>query len=178
MGTERLPTRGKFVDNGLVELFIETIDQLIADMGRSVTIYLPPSTSGCPNCKMGFDESSQGVYNSGNPFSLNGPYNKPFPQGGLCPVCKGSHEIKTAKTCTYTALIQRAPEDLQTDATGRKIDPQNVYLTKMKLVAFEDLRIAEQALIDGVLCVPIREPVKTGLRDLAYVRQWWMRQDR
>ena len=101
MGIEQLPPRGKFVDDGLVDLFISTIDQLIADMGRPVIIYLPAATSGCPNCKMGFDETSQGVYLPGNPFTLNGPYNKPFALGGICPVCKGSHEIRTAKTSTY-----------------------------------------------------------------------------
>jgi len=178
MGIENLPIPGTFVDDNIVNLYKSTINALISDMGRKVTLYLPPVGSGCPNCKMGFDGSSQGLYNFINPFTLGGAFNKPFPQGGICSVCKGTHEIKTAKTSIYTALISRDPEELDFKAFGKNFDRNNVYRTKMQIVAFEDLKIAEKALIDGLLCVPIRTPMKRGIRDLAFVQAWWRQMDK
>ena len=178
MGQEILPPPGLFVDDALVELFVSTIDQLISDMGRKVTLFLPASTSGCPNCKLGFDGSSQGVYNNTNPFTLGGAYNKPFPQGGICPVCKGTHEIKTPRTVQYTALISKDPKDLDYKAFGKAFENNNVYRTKMQIVALEDIKIAEKALIDGDMCVPIRNPIRRGLRDLKYAQQWWKKMDK
>lgn len=177
MGIESLPPAGRFVDDNLVGLYQDSISQLIADLGRPVILYLPASTSGCPNCYMGPDFSSQGIYDNANPFGLNGPLNKPFPTGAPCPVCFGTHQIKTANSTQYKALIQRNPKDLKYSAIGKEIISDNVYLTKMQIVAFEDIKIAEKALIDGEVCVPIRSPIKTGLRDLAYVRQFWERVD-
>jgi len=177
MGKENLPAPGFYVDNDLAQLFSDTIDQLISDMGRNVTLYLPPISSGCPNCLMGFDNSSQGIYNTSNPYGP-GPYNKQFPDGGICPVCKGTHEIRTAKTATYKALISRDPRDKEFSAIGKEFERNNIYRTKMQIVAYEDLKIAEKALIDGDMCVPIRDPIRRGLRDLKYVQVWWRKMDK
>lgn len=168
---ENLPVAGYYVDANLKELFVSNINQLISDLGRTVTLYMTPSASGCSNCGIGPRATSDGIYNSSNPFVLNGPYNKPFARGGVCPVCKGTHKILTEVTVAYTATIGRAPKDIDYDALG--INPTNVYKTKMVLSAFDDVRRCEKAMIDGELCVRLQDPIKTGLKDLAYVRCVW-----
>lgn len=177
MGDQQLPVPGRFVDNNLVNLYGESIDQLISDFGRNVILYLPPAESGCPNCEQGFDGSSQGVPQASNPFPVGSPFNQGFGGGGLCPVCKGTHKIITPQSITYKLNIQRAPRDFEYTQYGKDFDPGNVIKLKGKLATFEDMVIAEKALIDGDLYVPIRHPVKTGLRDLRYVQSWWMRQE-
>lgn len=177
MGQENLPTPGLFVDDNLVNLYGTSIDQLISDLGNPITLYLPPVGSGCPNCLAGFDGSSKGIYDNTNPFPLNGQYHRPFPTNGLCPVCKGTHKIYTSNTVQYTALIKAAPKDLDYTAYGKGILPQNTYRTKTKLVAFDDIKIAEKALIDGEICTRLMDPVKKGLRDRRYAVCWWQRLD-
>ena len=168
---ESLPPAGKFVDDSLKTLFKETIDQVIADLGRTVTLYFSPSASGCPNCFAGPDGSSNGLYDGANPFPLGGAFNKPFPTGGRCPVCKTSHKILTEQSKDYTANIGRAPKD--SDFTQEGTSPENVVTTKMQIVAFDDIKRSKKALIDGELYVLLRDPIKTGLQNLDYVRAFW-----
>lgn len=168
---ESLPSAGKFVDDSLKTLFKETIDQIIADLGRSVTLFFQPSSSGCSNCGMGPDGSSNGIYNSSNPFALGGPLHKPFPNFGVCPVCIGDHKIKTQQSTTYTSTVGRAPKDLDFSQEGTF--PENVVITKMQIVAFDDIKRTIKAKIDGEFYTRLRDPVKTGLKDLSHVRTFW-----
>lgn len=172
---ENLPSTNKYVTDALKDLFVETIDQLIVDLGRTITLYFEPSASGCPNCGMGPDGKSNGVYNASNPFPLNEQYHRVFPDGSICPICRGSHKILTEQSQNYTALINRAPKDLDYEAIGAI--PQNVYTTKCQVVAYDDIKRAKFAIIDGERCVRIRMPTKTGLKDLKYVKGWWKRED-
>jgi hypothetical protein len=172
MGNENLPVAGKYVTDSLVTLYQSTINQLISDMSRQITVYMEPVASGCPNCTVGFEEESTADVAVSNPF-IGSPYNRPFPADSICPVCQGTHQIETVNSQNYSALIQRTPKDLNYQQYGVADDPKNVYRTKTVLVSYEDIKNAKKCLIDGVMCVPIREPVKTGLRDLAYVRAWW-----
>ncbi len=177
MADQALPPAGAFVDDALVALYGETIDQLIADFGRFVTLYLLPSTSGCPNCEQGFDGSSQGVTQVSNPFPIGSPFNRGFPDGGLCPVCNGTHKIVTPRSVTYKTSIQRTPQDFDYNQWGKDFDPGNVIRLKNKLATFDDIKQAKKALVDGDLYKPLRYPIKTGLRDLRYVQHVWMRVD-
>jgi hypothetical protein len=173
MGDQNLPSPGLFIDDNLVTLYGETIDQIISDLGRDVTFYLPPSESGCPNCEPGFDGSSQGVTQSPNPFPLGSPFNKSFPTGGFCPVCNGTHKILVPVVRTYQSSIQRNPKDFDYEQYGIDFQTANVMKLKNRLTIFEDVKNAEKVLIDGDIYVPIRHPIKTGLRDLRYVQSWW-----
>jgi hypothetical protein len=177
MGQESLPTPGLFVDADILSLYQENVDQVIADLGRQITIYLPPSTSGCPNCFAGFDGASNGEYDNTNSNPINGGLHKPFPDGGVCPVCKGSHKIFTTRTAQYTATIGRDTKDIFFDQSGKQIEPQNVYRTKTVLASFEDIKNSTKMRIDGETCIRIRDPIKTGLQELRYVNAWWQRID-
>lgn len=175
---QQLPTPGAFVDDNLVNLYGTTIDQLISDFGRFVTIHSPPQESGCPNCEKGFDGSSQGIPQISNPFPAGSPFNKPFATGGFCPVCNGTHKILTPLICSIKLSIQRAPKDFEYTQYGKNFDPGNVVKLKGKLVTFELMKTATKAIVDGDTYTPIRYPIKTGLRDLRYVQSWWMRIDK
>ena len=172
---ESLPDAGKYVDDSLKSLFRETIDQLIADLGRTVKLYFEPAASGCPNCFAGIDGRSNGRYDNSNPYTVGHKWHRPFANGTICPVCRGTHKIKEENSANYTATIQRAPKELNYNALGAQ--PTNVYKTKMVIEAYNDLLRTKKALIDGVLCVRIYEPVKTGLKDLRYVRCYWQAVD-
>jgi hypothetical protein len=172
---ESLPSPEKYVDSALKTLFRETIDQLIADLGRPVKLYFEPSTSGCPNCFAGPDGQSNGRYDNTNPYAMNSNLHRAFADGTICPICRGTHAIKSESSATYTATIQRSPKELNYDALGAH--PTNVYRTKMVIEAYDDLLRVKKALIDGIWCVRIYEPVKTGLKDLRYVRCYWQTVD-
>jgi hypothetical protein len=171
---ENLPINRRYLTSGLEAEFGTVVDQMIKDMGRSVVLYLPPTASGCPNCKPGFDGSSNGIYNASNPFSST-KYNKNFPAGGICPICKGTQNILTAVSVTYTANINHAPKDSDREAPG--IDPANVFKTKMQLCAFHDILSCEKALIDGNICKRIRDPIKRGLGTTKWAMTWWEKID-
>lgn len=178
MADQALPTPGAFVDDALVELYGETIDQLIADFGRFVTFFQPPIKSGCPNCEQGFDGSSQGIVQISNPFPVGSPFNRPFGVGGFCPVCNGTHKIIIPVSIVYKSSIQRTPKEFDYTQWGKDFDPGNVVKLKNKVVTFQDVKIALKVLVDGDLYTPIRFPIKTGLRDLRYVQSLWMRIDK
>ena len=55
---ENLPANRRYLTSGVETIFGTVVDQLIKDMGRTVTLYLPPTASGCPNCKPGLERSS------------------------------------------------------------------------------------------------------------------------
>lgn len=175
---QQLPTPGAFVDDNLVNLYGTTIDQLISDFGREVKFFSAPQESGCPNCEKGFDGSSQGVLQVSNPFPAGSPFNRPFAIGGFCPVCNGTHKIFTEQTCDLQSSIQRAPKDFEYTQYGKDFDPGNVVKLKNKLVAFELIKTAKKAIVDGDTYTPVRYPIKTGLRDLRYVSSFWMRIDK
>jgi hypothetical protein len=171
---ENLPTPGKFVGPTLKTLFNESIDQLLADLGREITLFFTPSASGCPNCFSAPDGNSNGVYDSNNPFGL-GQFNKPFPDGTKCPVCQGSHKILTTQSANYTALLGRNPEDI--DVTQFGLQPTNVMRTKTQVVAFHDIKRAEKALIEGEIYVRLRDPVLAGLAPPQFTKTFWVKQD-
>jgi hypothetical protein len=175
--SQNLPAPGEYVDDTLVDLFKTTIRQLISDFGRNVKFFLPASTSGCPNCEKGFDGSSQGVTQGSNPYPAGSPFNVAFPTGGICPVCKGTHEIKVPNDVTHKSLIARAPKDFEYTQYGKDFDPRNVIKLKNTIEVFEELKRAGKALIDGDMYTVIGEPIKTGLRDLAFMQSFWMRQN-
>lgn len=168
---ENLPPKGLFVSTELQQEFEQSIDQLIADLGFTIKLIFEPVASGCPNCGRGPDGESDGIYTDlANPFPA-GQFNIPFPDGGQCPVCKGSNKILTESSQTYTALLNYDPDEIDFEPTGR--DPTQVVRTKMQLVAFNDVKRAVKAEIEGEFYGLLREPIRTGLQKRSHVRAWW-----
>ncbi len=168
---ESLPTRGLFLTEEFEEIYIDTVKQLISDFGRTVKLFFKPGFTECPNCFSGPDSKSNGKYDFSNPNPLNGALNKPFPNGGICPVCTGSHKIPIERSVSYTANIYTVSKDSEFLEEG--INPQSVRRTKMVISAFEDLKKTEKALIDGELYVRLRDPIKRGFHSLNFVVCFW-----
>lgn len=172
---EDLPARGLFVSSELQQEFEQSIDQLIADLGYTITLFFQPATSGCPNCGRGPDGKSDGTYtDADNPFPA-GQFNIPFPDGGTCPVCRGSNDILTEQSQTYTALLKYDPEDIDFEQTGK--EPTQIVRTKTQLVAFNDIKRTVKAKIEGEFYVLFRDPIRTGLQSRSHVRAWWQKQE-
>jgi hypothetical protein len=170
---ENLPQRGGFFDENLQQLYEDSIDQLIADLGYTVTLYLPASEADCPNCGTGWDLKSNGVYNTSNPHSDS--RNQFFPAGGTCPVCKGEGKLFTEATVNYTALVKNNPKEWDTSETG--VDKMQVVRLKTRVEALEDVKNAKHCKVEGALYKMIQDPVKTGLQTRTYLVSYWQRMD-
>jgi hypothetical protein len=172
---ENLPAAGAFVDNNLVNLFTDTIEQLMADLGRAITLRLPALTLDCPNC--GWDHIHQ---RSNNIYTANASgttLNKSFPPGQRCPVCRGAGKLQFKRDTTYTALIGKNPNAEEFDYTAYGLVPDIVVRTKTVGTSFSDMEIAQFAIIDGDEYERVTFPQKTGLRDLNFVKVYWKRRN-
>ena len=175
MADQGLPLPGRFVTDGLVNLFQDRIRQLISDLGRDVTLILTPLTLPCPNC--GFDylqQRSNGIY---TPNASGASYDKAFAQGQKCPVCQGKGRLEFQRTITQQSLIGFGPppEEFNYEAYG--LVPTQVVRTKNAIAVLSDLDAAQYAIIDGFECEKIVIPRKTGLRDLAFIVTYWKRRN-
>jgi len=172
-----LPISGKYLTSSLKSLYSNAIQQLISDLGREVTLTLPPSTSGCPNCEfLSVAGRSIGRYDSSNPH-VGKPYNIPFPDGYKCPVCRGEHEIKVKKLGVWRATVVKNPKSLKYEDYG--VLPENVVMTKMVIEAWNDITNCSRARIDGLDYTKLSDPVKIGLgnegSDLKFINCLWKR---
>jgi hypothetical protein len=172
---ESLPPAGAFVDDNLVNLFTETIEQLMADLGRAVTLRLPPLTLDCPNC--GWDHIHQRSSNIYTPNASGVTLDKSFPPGQRCPVCKGQGKLQFKRDTTYTALIGKNPRDDEFDYAAHGLVPSNVVRTKTVGTSFSDMEITQFIIIDDVEYEKVTFPIKTGLRDLNFVKVFWKRRN-
>jgi len=173
--SESLPARGGFFDENLQQLYEDSIDQLIADLGYTVTLNLEPTETECPNCGVGWDLKSDGIYNTSNIHPTSDPRNQYFPAGATCPVCKGSHKLLAESTVQYTALVKNSPKEWDLDATG--INRTSVVRLKTRIEALEDVKNSKSVLVEGSLYKMIQDPVKTGLQTRTYLVSYWQRMD-
>lgn len=172
-----LPVPGKYLTDNLKEQYDDAISQIIADMGREVTIHLQPMESGCPNCDyLSVGGRSRNVYNASNPFPV-GPYNRQFPDSAKCPVCKGTHVINFQRSSVWRATIVKRPEEYEYSVGG--VQPENVALTKMRVEAWDDVKNAIRVTIDGLDYIRLTDPYKRGMgnqpSDLKFVECFWQR---
>jgi hypothetical protein len=172
---ESLPAAGLFVGQAEKDLFNNAIKQLRSDLGVTMTVHFPPTVSGCPNCFIALDGTSNGIYTDAqNPFGL-GQFNKPFPNGGECPVCHGSHDIPTTDSRDILGTLRQwKPKDIVLDPTTK---PENVVRTKTGVDSKNDIKRAVKAFIDGEIVVRIRDPVPAGLAPSQFLTTFWEKQD-
>jgi len=171
MPAEDLPTPGFFVDNDTINLFKESMDQLIADMGQKFTLFLDPIKTNCPNC--GFD-ARRGKSNNVYTTSPAGP--KRFKDGRICPWCKGKGQLFVEQTIQYTGIldptkkgVDKALEDLGMSAT------ENAIRTITVFESFQEIKDASSASIRGEQFKLLAGPVILGLRDDQFVDTIWQK---
>lgn len=168
-----LPTKGLFFDETLQQLYESSIDQLLKDLGYNITLYLEPVSQDCPNCGVGPNGKSDGRYNSSNTNTLNGPLNRFFPAGAICPVCAGQGKLLTENTKDWTALIKYSPEEWDNEETG--IDKTEVVRLKTRIEALSNIKNSVKAKIEGNFYKLEGDPVKKGLQTRTYLSSFWKR---
>lgn len=172
-----LPIAGRYLTDNLKILYSSSIQQLISDLGRVVSLTLSPSTSGCPNCDyLSVGERSVGRYNSDNPY-VGKPYNIPFPDNYKCPVCRSTHEIKIRRSAEWRATIVKSPKNIKYENYGAL--PENVVMTKTVIESWNDIVECSRAHIDGLDYIKLSDPTKIGLgnndNDLKFINCLWKR---
>ena len=172
---ENLPDQGGYFDATLQSLYESSIDQLIADLGYPVVLNLPATETECPNCGVGFDLKSDGIYNVSNIHPTTDARNQYFPAGATCPVCRGSHTLLTEDSITYTALVKYTPNEWDMDATG--INKTEVVRLKTRIEALGEVNRATTMKVEGSLYKLISDPVQTGLQTRTYLKSYWQRID-
>ncbi len=121
------------VDNKTINTYKEVMKQLRKDLGRTITIYCPPTTATCNNCI--YDtrtKTSSGVYKPDTGTQL-------FSEGALCPVCSGHGKIETA----VTKVISHA--------TIRWLDNRDRYFYEEKMGQFQPGWVRIQCTLSEVL---------------------------
>lgn len=175
MADQDLPPSGRFLNDALVNLFQSSLKQLISDLGRTVTFVLTPLRLDCPNCGWDFSLNRSNNIHTSNASGVI--FNKLFPTGGRCPVCKGRGKLDFQRSSVHKSLIGfgPAPEEFDYEVFGLK--PTEVVRLKNGLGIVNDLDKAQFAKIDGIEYEKIAFPRKTGLRDLAFVITYWKRRN-
>ena len=168
-----LPSQGLYFDSTLQGIYEDAINQLIIDLGYVITLYLSPSEQDCPNCLIGPDGRSNGIYDSSNPNTINTSLHRYFPNGATCPVCGGAGKLKTQSTKQWHALIGYNPEEWDMEETG--IDRTEIVRLKTRIEAEGDITSAEKALVEGSLYQLQGDPVKRGLQGRRFLLSFWRR---
>ena len=173
MADQGLPGAGRFVTNAHKTLYQERIRQIIADLGRTVTLSLTPHQVNCPNCGWDYTQSR-----SNNIYTTNASgvtLDKTFPQGTRCPVCKGKGKLEFQRTIDQVSLIGFGPPPEEFDYAEFGLKPTEVVRLKNAIAIILDLEQAQYAKIDGAEYEKIAFPRQTGLGDLAFVTTYWKR---
>jgi hypothetical protein len=82
--------------------FIKYQDAAINEAGRDCTLLYPSQTVDCPNCI--YDPTTQ---RSSNKFKTGGP--RPFPNGTICPVCRGTGKLTQQPTAVIKLELSWNP---------------------------------------------------------------------
>ena len=170
---ESLPTKGKLVSDTVKQVFKDRMDELLVDLGRTITLHLRPTVTDCPNCL--FDsirKRSKNIYNAANPNPA-GPLNKSFARGKRCPVCGSQGVLKTARQVNYTSTISTKFKEREVLEAGIGQLDINAVKTNTVIGSFSDVLEAERATIDGLDYRPLGKPIKSGLQELIRVKMFW-----
>lgn len=169
-----LPPKGSFITNEIDAQFIENVDKLIADFGRTVKVHKTALSINCPNCF--YDKArkrSANRYNTSNP-NPSGSLNKFFATGTRCPVCVGVGKLnQTPQSDSFIAVIIKSTKEMIELEKELSLRLGSVVETISESEHTDIIFNAEKATIDGFLYKRISEPTKLGLSTQAYVKAFW-----
>jgi hypothetical protein len=169
---ETLPTAGKLVSSKLKAVFKSKMYELMSDLGRTITLHMPPSVADCPNCLWDHrKKKSRNTYDSTNTNTNPGPLHKPFLDGQVCPVCNGRGVLNTPQSASYTALMSSKFKEDELTVVGTS--HEGVIKTTTHIDSFQDITRAKQMSIDNYNYTPIGRPLKTGLQERIMVKMFW-----
>lgn len=81
----------------------QSFDDLMDQLGKPFVVVYPAGRTTCPNCRLGPDGRSAGVYLPGGPT--------PFPDYGVCPVCFGDGVTGAEVTEAVTMSVAENPAE-------------------------------------------------------------------
>lgn len=101
----------KLVTSAHQKLFEQSIQQLLKDLGTTMTLYMQPNVTRCPNCL--WDDVNKAATNTFNakfisPVVIYGVTYTPTPFGRAlhCPICKGLGNIEQQITKTIPYMTE------------------------------------------------------------------------
>jgi hypothetical protein len=166
------PTAAIQISSTIIDVYQNSIDALINQLGKNTILTFPPDLSPCPNCS--YDtvrKRSTGVYKIGGPT--------PFARGKRCPYCKGGGLLETAVQKCIKCLIKWGAKELE-DYNISVQDDNNVVRLKTYLTFMDDLSRAETATvqydsadISTLVVKRITDPIPVGLRYDKYCISFW-----
>lgn len=142
-----------------LSLYKRYTEQLISDLGSSISIVIENGKSRCGNC--GYDRvrgCSDGKYNGVGP--------SPF-TGMICPVCNGSGEVKeTIKkniiaNCKFVSFAS-TEEFNKKEKFG--IETEMVLKVKAKIEFYDDFKNATSFIFDGET-YRLKNLIKRGMKE-------------
>jgi hypothetical protein len=166
------PTASVQISDRIINIYKNSIDALINQLGKNTTLIFQPQIVSCPNCSYDAQgKISTGVYNIGGP--------RPFARGRQCPYCKGAGTLKTESEQCIKCLVKWSPRDLENYGISIE-NTDNVVRLKTYITHMDDLMRADNAIVlrdsIGIAKLKTRRiipPVPVGLRYDRYCISFW-----
>lgn len=149
--------------------------ELIRENSKSICVYSPSLTEGCPNCIEDHTGASTNVYDSGfiAPVTIFDRVITPTPfTRGRCPVCLGKGVLEQEVKSTIKVLVRWNPMSKGTmEKTPGGIEGANVVLIKASKCHYDLIRDCIKAVVDGVECTLYLPPTirSEGSVDMAVI---------
>jgi hypothetical protein len=135
---------GVLVKNKHLNLYKKYTEQLIADLGKTISIFSSSNEKFCNNCVYDrINKCSSGNYNGIGP--------KPF-SGIMCPVCNGSGKISNNSSKNITAIcrwVRFSSNDEMNKKEKYGIEEERFLMVKTKVVFYDEIKNAEYFIYDG-----------------------------
>lgn len=149
-------------------VYSKLIKQVIKDLHKPITAFMPPSTVDCPNCLWSFSlKKSSGTFDSTfvAPVIIFGNTINPsnFTRG-RCPVCFGEGKLSSSITKSLKALVKWNPKSIksiESTPVGRESSP--IVRIKLDRNDFDTLVGAIYFIVDGIKCELNEPPTVRGL---------------
>jgi len=170
------------IGDNIIRVYQDGIDAIINQLGKAVLIIKNPTETVCPNCHWDSNKQrSSGRYKTDNPNTLNGPLNKPFVNGQVCPVCRGYGKLVSERNnLQIKATTIWNPQEEIMDDNGTKIALPN-GVCKLKtfssyyddVVGAKEFQVAFDEKTEGspkfANCEMFKKPTPRGLKYNRYM---------
>lgn len=158
----------QIVTPAIRRVYSKLIKQVIKDLHKPITAFLPPDTEDCPNCLYSFSlKKSSGTFDSSfvAPVVILGNTISPIPfTRSRCPVCYGEGQLKSDVSKGLKALVKWNPKStkaIESTPAGRESSP--IVRIKVDRNDFDILTSAIYFIVDGIRCELNEPPTVRGL---------------
>ena len=135
---------GVLVKNKHLNLYKKYTEQLVTDLGKTISIFFASNKKPCNNCVYDrVHKCSSGIYNDIGP--------KPF-TGMVCPICNGSGMISGSSSKNITAICRWVKFSSNDDMNKKNkygVEEERFLMVKTKVLFYEDIKNAEYFIYDG-----------------------------